>query len=29
MLTEMTQWFAPGKPTAEVLQAIDAAWPVP
>ena len=29
MLTEMTQWFALGTPTAEVLQAIDAAWPVP
>jgi alpha-glucoside transport system substrate-binding protein len=29
MLTEMTEWFAQGKPTAEVLQAIDAAWPVP
>ena len=29
MWTEMTAWFAQDKPTAEVLQAIDAAWPVP
>ncbi len=29
MLTEMTQWFDLDKPTAEVLRAIDAAWPVP
>ena len=25
--TEMTAWFAEDKPTAEVLKAIDAAWP--
>ena len=27
MWTEMTAWFAEDKPTAEVLKAIDAAWP--
>ena len=25
--TELTAWFAPGKPTQDVLAAIDAAWP--
>jgi hypothetical protein len=24
---QMTAWFGEGKPTSEVLQAIDAAWP--